>query len=194
MDSPSLATSHTNNRVHVNRAHGESLKSNDNRVIWWVLDTVEEGPLVQCTTARYYHKNTRPQTCHEPCGCWELWTNLRKINNNALSSWIRKQGGLGRSNCCRCGYASLKILKKINNNTCLSCLFLVRKPRNLWTSGYSWHGYVSLKCKTSTKLIELLNTMNRASVLQGKDPPPLVNDLNHIWNISWSWIIHLTVL
>ena len=71
VDIPCLATSHTNNRVYVNRSHDESLKNNDNRVIWWVLDTVEEGPLVRCTTARYYHKNTRPRKCHEPCGCWE---------------------------------------------------------------------------------------------------------------------------
>ena len=78
VDSPCLATSHTNNTAHVNRAHDESLKNNDNRVIWWVLDTVEEGPLVRCTTARYYHKNTRQRRCHEPCGCWEWHTNLRK--------------------------------------------------------------------------------------------------------------------
>ena len=71
VDSPCLATTHTNNTVRVNLARDENLKSNDNRVIWWVLDRVEEGPLVQCTTARYYHKNTRPRTCHEPCGCWE---------------------------------------------------------------------------------------------------------------------------
>ena len=71
VDNPCLATTHTNNTAHVNRAHDESLNNNDNRVIWWVLDKVEEGPLVQCTTARYYHKNTRPRKCHEPCGCWE---------------------------------------------------------------------------------------------------------------------------
>ena len=71
VDNPCLATTHTNNTAHVNRAHDESLNNNDNRVIWWVLDMVEEGPLVQCTTARYYHKNTRPRKCHEPCGCWE---------------------------------------------------------------------------------------------------------------------------
>lgn len=78
VDNPCLATSHTNNTAHVNCAHNESLNNNDNRVIWWVLDMVEEGPLVQCTTARYYHKNTRPRKCHEPCGCWEWHTNLRK--------------------------------------------------------------------------------------------------------------------
>ena len=33
VDSPCLATSHTNNKVYVNRAHDESLKNNDNRVI-----------------------------------------------------------------------------------------------------------------------------------------------------------------
>ena len=33
VDSPSLATSHTNNRDDVNRALDESLKNNDNRVI-----------------------------------------------------------------------------------------------------------------------------------------------------------------
>ena len=33
VDSPCLATSHTNNRARVNRANDESLKSNDNRVI-----------------------------------------------------------------------------------------------------------------------------------------------------------------
>ena len=71
VDSPCLATSHTNNRARVNLVRDENSKSNDNRVIWWVLDMVEEGPLVQCTTARYYHKNTRPRKCHEPCGCWE---------------------------------------------------------------------------------------------------------------------------
>ena len=70
VDIPCLATSHTNNRENVNRAHDESLKNNDNRVIWWVLDT-EERPLLQCTTARYYHRNTRPRKYHEPCGCWE---------------------------------------------------------------------------------------------------------------------------
>ena len=71
VDNPCLATSHTNNTVHVNLARDENSKSNDNKVIWWVLDMVEEGPLVLCTTARYYHKNTRPRKCHEPCGCWE---------------------------------------------------------------------------------------------------------------------------
>ena len=34
VDIPCLATSHTNNRVYVNRAHAESSKNNDNRVIW----------------------------------------------------------------------------------------------------------------------------------------------------------------
>ena len=71
VDSPCLATSHTNNRERLNHAHDENSKSNDNRVIWGVLDMVEEGPLVRCTTARYYHKNTRPRKCHEPCGYWE---------------------------------------------------------------------------------------------------------------------------
>ena len=77
VDSPCLATSHTNNRVCVNRAHDESSNSNDNRVIWWVLDT-EGRPLFQCTTARYCHKKTMQRRCHEPCGCWEWHTNLRK--------------------------------------------------------------------------------------------------------------------
>ena len=33
VDSPCLATSHTNNRARVNLAHDEKSKSNDNRVI-----------------------------------------------------------------------------------------------------------------------------------------------------------------
>ena len=33
VDIPCLATSHTNNKVYVNRAHDENLKNNDNRVI-----------------------------------------------------------------------------------------------------------------------------------------------------------------
>ena len=149
VDSPCLASTHTNNRGSVNLARDENSKSNDNKVIW--VDSDMEGkPLFQCTTARYYHKNTRPRKCHEPCGCWEWHANLRKkINNNSLSSWVRKQGGLGTSGCCWCGYAFLK-------------------------------------SSIITELNELLNTMNMASVLQGKDPPPLVNDGNHIWNISWS--------
>ena len=77
-----------------------------------------------------------------------------KFNNNALSSWVRKQRGLGTSGCCQCGYGSLK-------------------------------------SSIITELTELSNTMNMASVLQGKDPPPFVNDLNYIWNISWRLITHL---
>ena len=88
-------------------------------------------------------------------------------------------------------YASMK---KINNNTCLSCLFLIKKPRGLGTSDCSWFAFVFLKFKTITKLNEMLNTVNIASMLQGKNPPPLVKDLNYIWNMSWSWIIHRTVL
>ena len=92
-----------------------------------------------------------------PVGAENSMWIYEKINNNALSSWVRKQGDLGTNGCCRCGYAYLKssIIAELN---------------------------------------ELLNTMNMASVLQGKDPPPLVNDLNHIWNISWSSITHVTVL
>ena len=92
-----------------------------------------------------------------PVGAENSMRIYEKINNNALSSWVRKQGGLGTSGCCQCGYAYLK-------------------------------------SSIITELNELLNTMNMASVLQGKDPPPLVNDLNHIWNISWSWITHWTML
>ena len=33
LDSPYLATSHTNNRVYVNHSHDENLKNNDNKVI-----------------------------------------------------------------------------------------------------------------------------------------------------------------
>ena len=158
VDIPCLATTHTNNRVYVNRSHDESLKNNDNRVIWWVLDKVEEGPLIQCTTARYCRGNTRQRKYHEPCGCWEWYANLRKkINKYTLSSWVRKQRGLG-------------------------------------TSGCSWGGYVFLKSSVIAELNEMLNTMNMASVLQGEYPPPLVNYINYIWNISWSSIIHLTVL
>ena len=121
MDIPCLATSHTNNRVYVNRAHDESLKNNDNRVIWWVLDT-EGRPLFQCTIAQYCHKNTRQRKYHEPCGCWEWYANLRKkINKNALSSWVRKPRGLGTSGCSWCDYACLKkavsLQKSINCRT-----------------------------------------------------------------------------
>ena len=156
VDIPCLATSHTNNRARVNRSHDESSNSNDNRVIWVDSDT-EGRPLFQCTIARYCHKNTRQRRCHEPCGCWEWHANLRKINNNTVSSWVRKQCGLG-------------------------------------TSGCSWGGHPYLKSGIIAELHEMLNTMNMASVLQGKDPPPLVNYINHIWNISWSSIIYLTVL
>ena len=77
VDNPCLATSHTNNTVHVNLARDENSKSNDNKVIW--VDSDMEGrPLFQCTTARYCHKNTRQRRCHEPCGCWEWHANLRK--------------------------------------------------------------------------------------------------------------------
>ena len=38
VDNPSLATFHTNNTAHVNLARDENSKSNDNRVIWGVLD------------------------------------------------------------------------------------------------------------------------------------------------------------
>ena len=70
VDSPCLATSHTNNRERLNHAHDENSKSNDNKVIW--VDSDMEGqPLFRCTTARYCHKNTRLRKCHEPCGCWE---------------------------------------------------------------------------------------------------------------------------
>ena len=92
-----------------------------------------------------------------PVGAENGMRICEKINNNFLSLWVRKQGGLGTSSCYRCGYAFLK-------------------------------------SNIITELHEMLNTMNMASVLQGKDPPPLVNDLNHIWNISWSWITHWTVL
>ena len=114
-----------------------------------------------------------------PVGAEDCKRIYEKINKT-LSLWARNQGGLGRNNYCRCDCASLKFWK-INNNKCLSYLFPVRKPRNLWTSGYSWHGYVSLKFKTITKLNELLNTMNMASVLQGENPPPLVKDIHYIW-------------
>ena len=160
VDSPCLATSHTNDKAHLNRAHDEQSKNNDNKVIWEGAAT-EGKPLFQYTTARCCHKNTKPRKCHEPCGYWELYTHLRK---------------------------------KINNNICLSCLFRVRKPHNLGTSDRSWYAYMSLKFKTIAKLNEMLNTMNMASVLQGKNPPPLVNDLHYIWNMSWRWIIHWTVL
>ena len=156
VDIPCLATSHTNNRARVNRAHDESSKSNDNRVIW-VGSDMEGRPLFQCTTARYCHKNTRQRRCHEPCGCWEWHANLRKINNNTVSSWVRKQCGLG-------------------------------------TSGCSWGGHAYLKSSIIAELNELLNTVNMASVLQGKDPPPLFNYINYIWNVSWRLITHLTVL
>ena len=108
VDSPCLATSHTNNRERLNRARDENSKNNDNTVIW--VDSDMEGqPLFQCTTARYYHKNTRQRRCHAPCGCWEWYANLqKKINNNTLFLWVRKQGGLGTSSCYRCGYAFLK--------------------------------------------------------------------------------------
>ena len=92
-----------------------------------------------------------------PVGAENSMRIYEKINNNALSSWVRKQRGLG-------------------------------------TSGCSWYAYTCLKSSIITELHEMLNTMNMASVLQGKDPPPFVNDLNYIWNISWSWITHLTVL
>ena len=74
----------------------------------------------------------------------------------------------------------MRIYEKINNNRYLSCLFQVKKPRGLGTSGCSGGGYAYLKSSIITELNELLNTMNMASVLQGKDPPPLVNDGNHI--------------
>ena len=77
VDSPCLATSHTNNRARVNLARDENSKSNDNKVIWVGSDT-EGRPLFQCTTAQYCHKNTRQRRCHEPCGCWEWHANLRK--------------------------------------------------------------------------------------------------------------------
>ena len=157
VDIPCLATSHTNNRVCVNRSQNESSNSNDNRVIWLVLETVEEGPLIQCTTARYCRGNTMQRRYHEPGGCWEWHANLRKINNNAVSSLIRKQCGLG-------------------------------------TSGCSWGGHAYLKSSVIAELNEMVNTVNMASVLQGKDPPPLFNYINYIWNVSWRLIIHLTVL
>ena len=156
VDSPCLATSHTNNTARVNRARDESSNSNDNRVIWVGSDT-EGRPLFQCTTARYCHKNSRQRRCHEPCGCWEWHANLRKINNNIVSSWVRKQCGLG-------------------------------------TSGCSWGRHAYLKSSIIAELNEMLNTVNMASVLQGKDPPPLFNDGNYIWNVSWRLITHLTVL
>ena len=78
VDIPCLATSHTNNRVYVNHSHDENLKNNDNKVIWSVLDKVEEGPLIQCTTARYCRGNTRQRKYHEPCGYWEWYAYLRK--------------------------------------------------------------------------------------------------------------------
>ena len=84
--------------------------------------------------------------------------------------------------------------KKINNNRCLSCPFQVKKLQGLGTSGCSGFAYVSLKVKIITKIYKMLNTVNEASMLQGKNPPPLVKDLNYIWNSSWSWIIHRTVL
>ena len=92
-----------------------------------------------------------------PVGAENSMRIYEKINNNALSSWVRKQRGLGTSSC-------------------------------------SWGGYGSLKFNMIAELTELSNTLNMATVLQGKDPPPLVEVGNHVWNISWSWITHLTVL
>ena len=110
-------------------------------------------PVYHCTTLLQKH-----QAAEVP---WTLWVlriaceSMKKINNNALSSWVRKQGGLG-------------------------------------TSGCSWYAYANLKfIILITEENEMLNTMNMASVLQGKDPPPFVNDLNYIWNISWRLITHL---
>ena len=92
-----------------------------------------------------------------PVGAENSMRIYEKINNNALSSWVRKQRGLGTSSC-------------------------------------SWGGYGSLKFNMIAELTELSNTLNMATVLQGKNPPPLVEVGNHVWNISWSWITHLTVL
>ena len=87
----------------------------------------------------------------------------------------------------------MRIYEKINNDNNLSSW--VKKQYGLGTNGCSWYAYAYLKNSSIVaEFRETLNTMNMASVLQGKDPPPFVEYINYIWNVSWSWIIHWTVL
>ena len=72
----------------------------------------------------------------------------------------------------------MRIYEKINNN---SLSWEVKKPRGLGTTGCSWCDYANLKSSAITELSELSNTMNMVMVLQGKDPPPLIDVLNYIW-------------
>ena len=144
MDIPCLATSHTNNRARVNRSHDESSNNNDNRVIWVDSET-EEGPLIQCTTARYCRGNTMQRRYHEPGGCWEWHANLQKINNNAVSSLISKQCRLGASGCSWGGHACLKSsaiaeLNEMWNTVNIASVLQGEDPPPLFNSGiYIWN-------------------------------------------------------
>ena len=70
-------------------------------------------------------------------------------------------------------------VKKINNHDHV-VNSIIRNQCGVGSIGCSWGRHAYLKSSVIADLNEMVNTVNMVSVLQGEDPPPLVNTGNHI--------------
>ena len=66
----------------------------------------------------------------------------------------------------------VRIYEKINDESLVS--LWVNKPNPLEAAWCAWRRNASLKNSAMAKLNELSNTMNMTSMLQGEDPPIVV--------------------
>ena len=69
----------------------------------------------------------------------------------------------------------MRIYETINNNSLNS---LINKRYDLESTGCSWYGYGTLKSSAIVELNDMLNTLNMVSMLQGDNPPIVVDGLN----------------